>query len=222
MSKKASIQDILRMFSVLENNVGGGINDFDADMAREITDNPEVCGRDFMRFLHNRARFDLRHNRPHFFVIASNGLNPCDVSGYLASRGSTVGMYAESIISHPSVTVTNNVTYLMGVLFGDEFTESARTSDNIIKKASYRGWGAPPVETAHLLREKVSDEILKQLGLWRLVVMHDPLPDSRGILSRLALSRSGEGQYLGARSGRSDAPWNEDDGFVFLVPQIGV
>lgn len=220
MNKKASIQDILRMFSVLENNVGDGINDFDAELAQEIIDNGKVCGRDFMRFLRNRARFDLRHDRPHFFIVTSDGRKPREVSDHLAGKGSTVGMYAESVINHPNVAVTSGVTYLLGVLFGNEFTESARTSDNIIKKASYRGWSAPPVETAHLLREKVTDEVLKQLGLWRLVVMHDPLPDSRGVQSRLALSRSGEGQYLGARNGRPDAPWNDNDGFVFLVPQI--
>lgn len=217
---KASVADVLRMLSVLENNLGEGINDFDSELAQEIINNGEVRGREFMRFLKNRAHFDLRHNRPHFFTVTSDGRKSSEIPEFLHQQGSHVGNYAKSVIEHPDYVITEGITYILGVLFGDEFTDNSRTNKNIRKKAGYRGWSAPPAETAHLSRVKISDETLNQMGLWRLVMMHEPIVDSNGNLSLLTLTRSGDGQWLGARCGRPDFGWNRNDGFGFLVPQI--
>jgi hypothetical protein len=219
---RATVTEIIRMFSVLKEHLGEGINDFDSGFAQEIINDGPVRGRECMRFLKNRAFFDLRDKRPHFFIVTSDGRAPSEISGYVKQQGSTVGNFANSVINHPSVSITNGVAYLMGVFFGDEFTDEERTNKNIDRKAGYRGWMAPPVETAHLSRLKISDEMLKKMGLWRLIIMNDPVLDSQGIPSRLALTRSGDGQWLGARCGRPDFGWKKNDGFAYLVPQISL
>lgn len=216
---KASTEEILLMLSTLWNNLGEGVNYFDSGLAQEIINNGEVRGREFMRFLKNRARFDLRHNRPHFFIVTSDGKNPCEVAEHLAGQGSSVDVYANSVMTHSNFFTTSGITYLIGVLFGDEFSDEERTGTNIRKKGSFRGWSAPPPETAYLSRLKISDELLKKMGLWRLVMMHDAIPDLSGAPSLLTLTCNG-GQHLGARCGRPDVDYKRTDGFGFLVPTI--
>lgn len=218
---KATIGEILRMFSALQENLEG-IGDFDSALAKEIINDKRVRGREFMRFLRNRAYFELRHNRPHFFTITSDGRKPEEISQYVAEQGFHVGNFAESMMYHPDFFTTSGNTYLIGIRFGDEFTESERTNENIRKKASYRGWSTPPAETGYLSRVKISDEVLKKIGIGRLVMMHDPISDSQGIPSLFTLTCTGAGEWLGARCGRPGAGWKATDGFGFLVPQISL
>lgn len=209
------------MFSALQDNLEG-IDDFDSELAKEIIGNGKICGRELMRFLKNRARFELRHDRPHFFLVTSDGRKPGEISEYVAEQGFHVGNFADSMIHHSSFFTTSGNTYLIGIRFGDEFTESERTNENIRKKAGYRGWLTPPAETGYLSRVKISDEILKKMGIGRLIMMHDPIPDSEEIPSLFALTSTGAGKWLGARCGRPGAGWKSTDGFGFLVPQVGL
>lgn len=64
-----------------------------------------------------------------------------------------------------------------------------------------------PVEVACLIRKMFSDEELKAMGLWRIVVFHDPIKDSGGAPVLLAACCGPEGRWLRARSGRPDAHW---------------
>jgi hypothetical protein len=58
------------------------------------------------------------------------------------------------------------------------------------------------------------------MGLWWITAMHEPIKDSGGDSSLLAVSRSGGGQWLNAVYDNPDYRWDREYGFAFVVPQV--
>lgn len=58
------------------------------------------------------------------------------------------------------------------------------------------------------------------MGLWRIVVMHEPIQDSVGRPRLLGVDRDDDGDWLFAGVGRPDDRWYRGDGFAFAVPQV--
>lgn len=129
-----------------------------------------------------------------------------------------VSEYGKQLLRNKEFVATNGVTYKLAVIMGNEFEDAQRTKENIRSEAASRGYLDPTPEMAPYLREMISDEELKRMGLWALVVMHQPITGSDGYPGLLGLGRGGGGRWLGACSGRPDDRWNRGIGFVFLLP----
>lgn len=137
----------------------------------------------------------------------------------LESANYNVGDYAKQLLRSDKFVSTNGKTYKLVVIKCDEFEDNDRITSKIRDEAKKRGYLTPPVEVAPLLRELVSDEEIAAMGLYWLIVMHEPITDSDGYPHVLGISRSGEGRWLDADGGYADFRWYREDGFVFLVPQ---
>lgn len=107
----------------------------------------------------------------------------------------------------------------MQILFGADFSNEDRHMPKILEEAARRGYRTLPIEAALLLREAVSNDILKQLGLYRLIGMHESVRDSRGRHSLLGISSQNGNFVIACEKDRGGAPWLPTDGFVFLDPR---
>lgn len=130
-----------------------------------------------------------------------------------------VGDYAKQLLRSDKFVSTNGKTYKLVVMKGDEFEDDDRVTSKIREEAKKRGYLTPPIEVAPLLRELVSDEGLEQMGLYWLIIMHEPITDSVGHPRVLGIDRRGKGRWLNAYHGHAGRRWNRGLGFVFLVPQ---
>ena len=114
---------------------------------------------------------------------------------------------------------TTGITYKPVVILGEQFEDDDRITSNIRKLAGEKKYITPPAELAPLLREEISDEDIEKMGLWRLVVMHEPIADSVGCPLLLGVGRYDRGRFLRAYDGRPTDRWDRVFGFVFLAPQ---
>lgn len=154
------------------------------------------------------------------FSVTSNGLTGEEWISRLESKGYSVDPYVKSILLSEDFVPTNGVKSEIVVLKGILFTDGNRTTKNIRAEARKRNFIKLNAETACLIREEFTDEELKSMGLYWLVVMHNLIDDSDGDPSLLSVSRDGDGRWLSACYGRPAYRWSHDDGFAFALPQV--
>jgi hypothetical protein len=136
-------------------------------------------------------------------------------------KGNRTGDYAKQLLRSPDFKPTIGVVYTVKVLKGELFSDSGRITKDIRAEAKKRKFLKPNAEVACLLREYLSDEELEAMGLWWIVVMHEPIKDSGGDLRLLGVDRRGVVRWLGSYYGHPVAQWNLEGGFLFLAPQVG-
>ncbi len=151
--------------------------------------------------------------------VTADGRTGEQFIGALTTANYNIGDYAKQVMRKPEFVTTNGVTYKLVVIKGDEFEDNDRITSKIREEAESRGYLTPPAEVAPLLRESVSDEDLEVMGLYALIVMHEPITASGGSPRVLGVDRIDEGRWLRACYGGADGGWSREDGFVFLVPQ---
>ncbi len=151
-------------------------------------------------------------------TVISDGLTGEQLIAKLETAGYDLGNDAGDVKRiMRSAVVTEGVTYRVGIIKGEEFKEENRTTKKIRKEAARRHWQEPPVELAWLLREKLSNKDLEQMGLVWLVVMHKAKTASSGLTNLLGLNNEG-GRRLGAFYSDHGHTWGHKDGFAFLIP----
>ncbi len=152
-------------------------------------------------------------------LVVSDGVSGKDGIKDLEKARYNVGDWAKDVMKQKSYVVSNGVTYKPVVLKGECFTDDERVTSNIRKVAEEMGLITPTAELARLLRKSVSDEEIAAMGLYWLIVMHEPITDSDGPPIVLGLLRVDAGRWLDAYFGYSDDRWGREYGFVFLAPQ---
>lgn len=105
---------------------------------------------------------------------------------------------------------TCGVTTEVAVLKGDLFRGSNRFTSEILNEAERRKLSKPNAELACLIREKFTDNQIKELGLILIVVMHDPISDLDNDLARLTVPQRSLGLSYTDR-------WGHETGFAFAV-----
>ncbi len=116
----------------------------------------------------------------------------------------------------PTTGITTEIAVLKGLLFED----SDRTTQNIRAEAGNRQLSKPNAEVACLIREQFSNKELEAMGLYWIVVMHEPINDSGGDLRLLASRRSDGGQWLDACYGKPGDGFYRERGFAFVLSQV--
>lgn len=138
----------------------------------------------------------------------------------LGKKGFRVSDCAEELLTSSDFKPTKGVSYEVCVIKGSFWkSDNDRTTVNIHVEATKRTLVTPNAEVACLLREKLTDQEIEAMGLWWLVVMHEPIKDSDGVSSLLALFRFGDGRWLLADCDEPGNQWGEDSGFAFVFPQ---
>jgi hypothetical protein len=155
-----------------------------------------------------------------YFEVTSDGTTGPQWISRLEQKGFRLSADAKSVLRSPDFWPTNGVTYKIAVLKGTLFTDSNRITKKIREEAERRKLEEPNAESACLIREMFSDEELEDMGIWWIVVFHEPIKDFVGDPRLLAVSRVHEGRWLDAYSFRSVDDWRSDCGFAFTVSQV--
>lgn len=161
-----------------------------------------------------------------YFSVTSDGTTGEAWIKRLEGKGFRIGDYAKSLLQSPDFKPTSGVTYeiavLKDMLFEDSDREdSDRITKNIRAEADRRKLQKPNAEVACLIREKFSDKELKAMGLWWIIVMHEPIKDFDGDPLLLGVDRRGGGRWLRAFCDCPGRGWGRGDGFAFVLSQVG-
>ena len=152
-----------------------------------------------------------------YFTVTSDGTTGERWIARLEKKGFRLSDYAKSVLRHRKFKPTTGVSTEIAVLKGELFTDDDRITKNVRALARKRKLTKPNTEAACLIREKFSDKELEEMGLWAIIAMHDPTPDSDGDPSLLGADRYDDFRCLSAYDGNLDDEWNRDDGFAFAV-----
>jgi len=155
-----------------------------------------------------------------YFEVTSDGTTGEQWIDRLTRKDFRVGDYAKSVLRSPDFKPTSGVTYRIAVLKGTLFTDSNRITSEIRAEADRRKLSKPNPEVACLVREMFSDKELRDMGLWWIVVFHEPIKDSGGLPSLLFAHRRADGPWLFTYCDTPDRRWGSDDGFAFAVSQV--
>ena len=155
-----------------------------------------------------------------YFNVTSDGTTGPEWISRLEKKGFRVGDYAKSILNSHNFKPTSGIITEVAVLKGMLFSDSDRITKKIRKEANNRDFSTPNAELACLIREKFSDEEIEDMGLVRVVVMHEPIKDSDGGPSLLSAYRSGRGRWLRAYYDYPGSRWDRSSGFAFAVSQV--
>jgi len=97
--------------------------------------------------------------------------------------------------------------------------DTDRTTENLRKRGIEKyGYGKPLAGVAPRIRKSVTDEMMKKMGFWYIVIPHVPIRDSAGHPNVLTARRNDGGRWFHARWGNPDDQWSDGGAFAFLVP----
>jgi hypothetical protein len=155
-----------------------------------------------------------------YFSVTSDGTTGEEWITRLVAKGFRVGDYAKQVLRSSSFKPTTGVITEVAVLKGVLWNDNDRITSKIRVEAKARKLRMPSAEVALLIREKFTDEELAAMGLWGIVVMHEPVKNSDGYPDLLCAGRDGGGRWLDACCGKPGNGWYRDDGFAFAVSQV--
>ncbi len=168
--------------------------------------------------LFNQRRDPFKKKPREILTVTSDSRNGETFVRDLKQAGYHIDDWALNVMLRAPFVAMSGVTYSLGIIKGEEFSDNERMISNIRAEAARRGWRTPPIEVATLLREVVSDEDIERMDLVWLVVMHEPVIDSDGNACLLSLSCRAGGRRLDTCYDQSDDQYFHDGGFVFLLP----
>jgi hypothetical protein len=96
--------------------------------------------------------------------------------------------------------------------------DSDRTTANLRKLGEKYGYGKPLAGSTPRIRESVSDKQMEEMGIWYIVVLHDPIKDADGDPELLGADRNGDGRWLHGCWDRPGSQWGVEGASAFVVP----
>ncbi len=133
-------------------------------------------------------------------------------------EGYNISSYAKEILESKDFKLNKPQKVEIAILSLDDLgLPKHSTTKEIRKKAESLGYTTPPAEVAPLIRLAISDEEIKNLGLWLIATMYEPINDSDGDPSLLCAYRFDDGRWLNAYCVEPDVQWPRESGFAFVV-----
>lgn len=96
-------------------------------------------------------------------------------------------------------------------------SQSDRTTIALRKLGEKYGYGKPLAGHVPRIREVLSDEQMKELGIRYVVSLHEPIKNSDGRPLVLRAHRGDDGQWVGACWDRPGRRWSDHGAFAFPV-----
>jgi len=155
-----------------------------------------------------------------YFSVTSDGTTGSQWITRLEGRGFRVNDYAKSVLRSSAFKSTEGVTYEVAVLKGMLFEDGDRITEKIRAEADHQNLAKPNAEVACLIRETFSDKEIEAMGLWWIVVMHEPIKASDGNRNLLSANRVVAGCWLNACDGYPGHRWYREYGFAFVALQV--
>ena len=148
-------------------------------------------------------------------TVTSDGKTGQEWISHFEANGVRLSKWAKGVLLSPDFKPTNGVTTKIEVLKGSLFTDNDRITSKIRVEADKRKFSKPNAEVACLIRDMFTDAEMEAMGLYWIVVFHEPIKDSDGFPDLLRAGRPGDGLWLHADDGEPDGYWYQDSGFAF-------
>lgn len=143
------------------------------------------------------------------FDLVSNGKTGKEWSLYLPTKGFQVSRNAQKMLESQDFRPTAEGTiHQVRLLKGSAFSDAERTTRLVRSAGQSREWRIPHPEVAPLLRDLLSDEQIRELGLEEIVTFHEP------IFGRFLDIDTETGELESAPAGDDDS-WHKSHGFAF-------
>lgn len=151
-------------------------------------------------------------------TVTSNGLPGEQFVQHLRAKNCRLDDYASAMIDSEDFKPTQGVTTEVAILKSSLFTSKKPDLRRVRNFAARRKLIVPNAEIAGLLCETCSDNDLHDMGLRRIVVMHEPI--SRDFAGTPALLSVELDRLIANYPGKSDHGLERDSGFAFVVSQV--
>ncbi|HCC06349.1 TPA: hypothetical protein DEP94_03270 [Candidatus Nomurabacteria bacterium] len=158
-----------------------------------------------------------------YFSVAGVGLESSKWPERLKSGGHELSKWGADILSKHEYDSKHRLeadkVYKLALVLGTEFATDAKRSTGEVKAFARHEFGDQSVdglkgELTLLIREKFTNAELEEMGLWYIVVLHEPIIDSDGSPSVLCSSRR-DGSYVGTRYASPVIQWRAHGAFAF-------
>ena len=149
-----------------------------------------------------------------YFTVTSNGRSGRDWIEYLESKGFFVSKKTKTMLLSSDFKPTNQVMEI-AILKCSLWENKDKISKKICSFASGQNFSKPTIEVACLIREKFSNADLKEMGLWFIVVMHEPIMTING-LEVINIDRYGDAWLQTTQYPKADVRWREGVSFAFI------
>lgn len=151
-----------------------------------------------------------------YLIVTSDGITGPQWIEYFEKKGIQLTRWSKDVLESSDFKPTKGVTTQIAVLKGELFSDSDRVTHKIRAEAERRKLTKPNAEVACLIREKFTDKELKVMGLYWIVVFHEPIEDSDGD-PNLLTANCFVGSFLSAFCGKPGRRWDRDNGFAFVA-----
>lgn len=152
-----------------------------------------------------------------YFSVTSDGTTGEEWIVRLEKKGFKVSQEAKKVLCSDDFKSSSGVTTEIAVLKSNLWYDHERTTRVVRNKASGFGLVTPNGEVACLIREAFSDKDIEDMGLWRIVIMHEPIMSSDNfILLLLCVGKS----WLKSFYGDLSIWWQHGNGFAFALSQV--
>lgn len=171
-----------------------------------------------------KAKLILENGRLYFTVIGTC-LTAKEWVKRLEAKSHKLSNYARDVLSKADYDKKHRLEagkiYKLGLVLGTEFATDAERTNADLKAFAHREIGEQAsaglkAEFALLTREKFTNAELELIGLWYVVVLHEPIVDSDGDPNVLDSDRY-DGSFVRALCGHPGALWAAFGAFAFLA-----
>jgi hypothetical protein len=153
------------------------------------------------------------------FILISNGLRPQQWEKHLERRGRRITDWANQMLARANGASTKDVVYHVVVRPGKLIVDSERVTNKLRAYAAAKNWLTPHWEVACLIRDRFSDDQLRQMGLVSIITMHEPIRDESEVSFLLNANPHDIGGWLDACYDGSSNKWGDKGGFAFIEAQ---
>lgn len=153
------------------------------------------------------------------FELTANGWSGKQWVDYFKINGVGIGEYGRQVLLSSDFKVTPAGTVVkVAVLKGEIFSDSDRVTGKIRDYATepQRKLATPNTDLACLVRKDLTNKEVREMGLYWIVGMSEPVKDSGGGPVLLYLDCDGSDSWLDARYDDPGNGWDRDCGFAFV------
>jgi hypothetical protein len=154
-----------------------------------------------------------------YFTVISNGMSGKEWIKHFESKGIKIGDYARQILLKIKPSKKGTVTQI-AVIKGEFFSDENRTTSKIREEANKRKLSKPNTEVACLIRDMFTDGEIKEMGLWWIVTIHEPIITFSRDLGLLCTYQSGGRSRLDTGYSKLVGYWDCEAGFAFVASQV--
>ncbi|MEK7664310.1 MAG: hypothetical protein AAB340_02665 [Patescibacteria group bacterium] len=153
------------------------------------------------------------------FSVTSDGTTGPEWIKWFDTNGYRLDSDVRALLKSDKFKPTKGVTYPVCVLKGERYEDRDRVTKTIRADAEKQKFPEPPLELACLIRKMFTNEQVREMGLYWIIIMHEAVNLS-GDLHLLDVSCYGDDRWLAPDYDNPDDEWDRKHGFAFLTEQV--